>query len=350
MRFLIVKLSAIGDVIQSLDVIEYIHAKFKDAKIDWVCEPSSFDLLKSHPLLNEVFVYNIKELKGFFQKSKRAQFFSFLKKYQENSYDAVFDLQGNTKSAFFTFLAKSKHKVGFGYKSVAEIPNILATNNRFEVDKNKNIRLQYLELAKRYFKDIASFEIKRELFKISPQEKEQVFEILENCPNSKIKVLVCPFSKWPSKQLEPGTLIEFLRLINNKLGAYYFFPYGNDNEKNEAQKMQSHFDGFLLPKMTLAVLEHLMSKVDLIIAVDSSLLHLSQMVDTPSFAIFGPSNAKIYEPLKKNHFSIQGPCEFGYKFEKRCKNLRSCKSIGCIKKLDPKLIFQKFLVFWNQVK
>ena len=48
-HFLIVKLSSLGDIIQTLPCISYLKAKFPDAKIDWAVETAYQSLLKAHP-------------------------------------------------------------------------------------------------------------------------------------------------------------------------------------------------------------------------------------------------------------------------------------------------------------
>src|SRR5260221_27031 len=63
------------------------------------------------------------------------------------SYDIVLDLQGNTKSGVVTACAKSSLKVGFGYLSVPEWPNVLATHQRYNPPSGRNIREDYLFIA-----------------------------------------------------------------------------------------------------------------------------------------------------------------------------------------------------------
>ena len=59
MNFLIVKTSAIGDVIQSFPVLEYLKEKFPLCNIDWVVAPASLDLVASHPLVRRPILFDI---------------------------------------------------------------------------------------------------------------------------------------------------------------------------------------------------------------------------------------------------------------------------------------------------
>ena len=107
---LIVKLSAMGDVIHALPVSYAIKETFPDAKVTWVVEPPSLDLLKMNPCVDKILLFKKKDfrtLKGFMK-----EFFPFKHELQEQTYDAVLDLQGLFKSAAIAFFAKSNIKLG----------------------------------------------------------------------------------------------------------------------------------------------------------------------------------------------------------------------------------------------
>ena len=53
---LVVKLSAIGDVIHALPVSYAIKETYPDAKITWVVEPPAYDLLKDNPYIDKIIV------------------------------------------------------------------------------------------------------------------------------------------------------------------------------------------------------------------------------------------------------------------------------------------------------
>ncbi|OGQ01347.1 MAG: hypothetical protein A2Z51_02915 [Deltaproteobacteria bacterium RBG_19FT_COMBO_52_11] len=53
---MIVKLSAIGDVVQTLPMVEALRDRYPQAQIDWLVEEEPSDLLIGHPALNRVIV------------------------------------------------------------------------------------------------------------------------------------------------------------------------------------------------------------------------------------------------------------------------------------------------------
>ena len=56
MRILIVKLSAIGDVVHSLPVLSALKRLYPDSRIHWLVEETAAGLLQDHPLLDRVLV------------------------------------------------------------------------------------------------------------------------------------------------------------------------------------------------------------------------------------------------------------------------------------------------------
>jgi heptosyltransferase I len=297
---------------------------------------------------------NIKAWKrNAFKKSSWIELFRFIKNLRTKKYDIVFDLQGNIKSGFVTFLSKSKIKVGFGFISVREWPNILSTNYHFNVDKSINIRLQYLSLIRQYFSDNDPFALKNHLLKISDSDKEALKNILlnENL-KPKINIMVCFGSKWPNKQLSFNTLLEFLELIEKKIDASFLFVWGSDLEKEMAKQLNAKFliNSKIIPKLEFPLWQNLMSLVDLVIAFDSAALHLAGSIETKTFSIFGPTNPNVFKPLGNNHFSIIGNCPYKMQFIKQCPNLRSCKTGACIKDLKSDDIFNSFIQWWDTKK
>ncbi len=114
MKILLVKLSSLGDVVHTLPVLQDIHAALPDAQIDWVVEKSFAPLLSffvdDHTLnrsINRVITCEIRRWrKSPFSSATGSEWRSFKAALQAQSYDAVIDLQGLSKSAVVSWLAR----------------------------------------------------------------------------------------------------------------------------------------------------------------------------------------------------------------------------------------------------
>ncbi len=108
MRILIVKLSSLGDIVHALPVVADIHAAHLEAVIDWVAEPAFAPLLRRVRGVAEVIELPLRRWTraGWFEAAKRGELRSFSRRLRRERYDAVIDLQGLTKSALVTRLAR----------------------------------------------------------------------------------------------------------------------------------------------------------------------------------------------------------------------------------------------------
>lgn len=350
MKILIVKTSSLGDILHAFPLLSYLKQVAPGCQIDWVVEKPFAGLVEANPLVNRTLKVQTKLWrKSLWKKETRSEVFSFLKELRSVSYDLLFDLQGNIKSGLITALARSPIKVGFDRKSVPEWPNLLFTNKRYHPPEGQNIRLDYLSLAQSHFKDFNRYDQPLAL-KTTVAEKESAEQLLAHSNlKSQMKVVVCPGSAWTNKQLSKQTLIEFLQLMQLESGCSFLFVWGNQEEQKMATELNSHFPfhSLIAPKVSLPTLHFIMSKMDLVIAMDSLPLHLAGTTQTPTFSVFGSSSAKKYNPVGEQNYAFQGTCPYGRTFVKRCPILRTCKTGSCIKDLSGELLFTQFKKWWS---
>jgi heptosyltransferase-1 len=156
--------------------------------------------------------------------------------------------------------------------------------------------------------------------------------------------MVCFGSKWQNKKLPPATWIDLLKRIEAEFPSSFLFVFGDEKERETAEKMQIHFphNSFCIGGMSLALWQALMSEMDGVLTVDSAALHLCATTATPSFSVFGPSLARIYKPSNAHHHAYQGSCPYDEKFAMRCPQLRTCKTGACMSQLEAADLFGAF--------
>lgn len=118
MKICIVKLSALGDIIHSMVVLQFIKEKFPEITVDWIVEEAFQDILKNNPHIDNVLTVNLKSI-----KKKKSNIFSQIKlafQYRKNDYDLVIDAQGLIKSAIVSKLIAKKDLAGFSKDSIRE--------------------------------------------------------------------------------------------------------------------------------------------------------------------------------------------------------------------------------------
>jgi heptosyltransferase-1 len=352
MKILIVKASSLGDILQTLHAISYLRSRKDVTSISWAIDQSYKDFITSLEMIDQAYMFDFKKLKKIYLLKNLFSFLKFIKKLRKTKYDVVFDLQGNIKSAIITFFVKSKIKVGFSKKCAREKFNTLATNIHIDVDKSKNIREQYLSVVKKYFSDNSSVKIESYIkLKLNDLEKNKVEKILnDNRLNSKQKIMVCPGSRWDNKMLSTDTFKYFLKLIDKNENVSFLFVWGNQREKEISLILNQEFinNSILVDKINIPTWHYLMTKMDLVIAKDSSSLHLSSIANVKTYGIFGPTLADILKPIGANHIVYQGKCPYNLKFMQFCPKLRTCITGSCIKDIKAEDLYNNLIHFFKK--
>lgn len=122
MEVLVVKLSAIGDVVHSLPAISLLKQRVPQAKITWVVEPLSEDLLQGNPLVENVVVFEKKKFKSLSVDAIKA----FASELNKTKYDYAIDLQGLFKSA--AICRGSGARKIFGFADAREMAPLMYTD------------------------------------------------------------------------------------------------------------------------------------------------------------------------------------------------------------------------------
>lgn len=320
MKILIIKTSAIGDILQAFFVLEPIKKQFPNAEIDWVVEAPFRDIVDAHPLINETIAIETK-------KWRKCKSFSSLKntlkKLKNTRYDYVIDLQGNIKSGLVAFFSKGL-KGGYGWKTAPEKINTLFTKKHINPKPGQNQRQDYLDIVK----GTLGF------------EGELQPETLPLIPIK--KVMVCPGSAWPNKQLTDETLIAFLQQLA-PLGYTFYLVWGSQKEKETCEKAKRALPSAeIIDRRPIPELAAVMKTMDLVMAMDSMALHLAADLKVATFSFFGPSLGSRYKPLNNLAVVYQGPCPYGRTFERRCPLMRTCETGACLRHAEPNILVDAF--------
>ena len=117
-KILIVKLSAIGDVVHALPALNALRTRFPRAWITWLVEEAAAPLILGHPALDRVLISRRKQwLKGLKTPAWRENLTAmgnFVRRLRDTPYDMVIDLQASLKGAALILLARGRAKIGYG--------------------------------------------------------------------------------------------------------------------------------------------------------------------------------------------------------------------------------------------
>lgn len=298
MKILIVRVSAIGDVIHTLPAIFLIKKYCPQAQISWVVQKKAADLLLNQSFLENVFVLEDK----FLQIKNLTATLKTIKELRKTKWDAIIDFQGIHKtSALLMFLRGNK----FGF-SAAHARSKISTwfTHVQETPKFKNIIQKNLSLASTASQKLFDAqdcptidELKKSfIFDFATQSKDLVDQWL-TANNINNFVLLCPNTTWETKHWPDENWVEFARLFKAENPEIDLLLAGRDfgsAAKNIAQKLtEQNIQVKIAPKLNLNATAYLISKARLVLAPDTGLLHMADFLGVKAVGIFGPTNKDL---------------------------------------------------------
>jgi len=126
-NILIIKPSALGDIVQALPALSALRKSFPDAEISWLVRPEFAPLLKNHPYLTRTIHFDRKFLgKALLYPSAFLALLSLFRRLRHSNFDAVFDFQGLFRTAFFARVSGCKKR--FGLTDTKELSRFFYTH------------------------------------------------------------------------------------------------------------------------------------------------------------------------------------------------------------------------------
>ncbi|MGK7344758.1 MAG: lipopolysaccharide heptosyltransferase I [Candidatus Nitrospinota bacterium M3_3B_026] len=114
-RFLIVKISAMGDIVNAFPVARAIKRGIPGAVVDWIVSDAYTELVRLCPDVDDLIPFRRRDWGKWWRPTFAGEALAFIQKTREKRYDAVIDLQGLLRSGVVTWLTRAPVKAGFGY-------------------------------------------------------------------------------------------------------------------------------------------------------------------------------------------------------------------------------------------
>ncbi len=327
---LIIKLSAIGDVVQSLPLLSVLRENFPSARIDWLVEEEASEIIKGHPAVNRVFISHRKSwqkkiLKGTEYSSVIQELFQFIKDIRSYKYDLVMDLQGLFKSGILTGLSRGKRKVGL---AGAREGGWLFLNERpVVVDYQRHAIDLYLKFAEYLGCHFTSWNGN---IPVSQNNKESIDQVLgKNGNKKKPLVIINPMAKWKTKLWEAERFALLADRLQNDLSCEVIFTgSGHDRATIEGiSSMMKKEPHNLAGRTSLKDLAYLFTRSTVLVTTDTGPMHIAAAVGCPVVALFGPTAPWRTGPYGRGHRVVRAEMDCSPCFKKKCDHMTCMKEI-----------------------
>lgn len=289
-KLLVIKLRAMGDVLLSTIVTKNLRLAFPDARIDYLTEPPSLDILRRNPFVNNTHLYDRATMSGM----------GLIRMVRRESYDLVIDLFGNPRTGLLTRLSGAKYRVGYrfrwrtyAYNIIAEPRGALVHNTQFNLDAIEAIGVA-IQDRNIYFRFLADDEVYVDKFFPGAQ-----------CAG-KILVAFSTGGGWYTKRWGIDRFAELADRLIEYHNAFVMLTWG-PGQLSDVERLQSLMrnEVFIPPATTLPQLGALLKRSAIVISNDAGPMHIAAAVGTPIVGIFGPTNPKLQGPYKTPHTIVR---------------------------------------------
>jgi ADP-heptose:LPS heptosyltransferase len=283
---LIVLMGSIGDVTRGFSVLDPIKKFAPDVRITWLVEPKCEGLVRLHPLIDRVIVFNRK-------RGMRA-ISSLRNELQSDQYDVVLDMQRHFKSGFFSWLANGKRSIGFHPQNTKEF--------------NHWFHKEYINYFPESVSKITNYQDFVASIGIEPARGNYVFGLegfkggrYPELPVARKYIGIVLGSSWPSKDIPKDTYLGLIRRLLVDFSDSLLVLFGDKTHVTLAQEICNTIkDDSIFSsagQTDLGGLCTLLSMCDCVVGPDSGPGHICSAVGTSYVACFGPTNPARVAPV-----------------------------------------------------
>ncbi|MFA5554694.1 MAG: glycosyltransferase family 9 protein [Phycisphaerae bacterium] len=288
-NILIIKPSALGDIVQALPVLSALHKNFPDARICWLVRKDFAALIENHPYISEIILFDRKFLgKAWKNPEALKSLWSLIKKLRSYKFDMVLDLQGLFRTAVLGWLSGCKIRIGMS--EAREFGHIFYSTKVKQEQSCIHLADYYLKIAAAAGVNIGNVEF---VFPQNSDATRKAKELLfgEGISGKNYAVII-PSSAhsdkcWP---------IENFAAIADKISERYGFSIaavGTAGESALAEQIKSKSKTEvtnLAGKTDIPVLVEVLRGAKLVISNDTGPGHIAAALNIPIVIIFGRSN------------------------------------------------------------
>ncbi len=328
-KVLVVKVSALGDVVHSLPVIDFLHRVSPGVEIDWVVEEANRDILEAHPLLRKVLVVRTRAWRKHpFTSATRAEVSALRREMAEREYDIAFDLQGNLKSGLITWFSGAQRRYGFDREGVRESLNTLFTTNQVPLRRNDyHISSRALRVVSVPFgREYQGMSLATDIY-TAPEDDAAASALMATLADGLV-FLFHHGTTWKTKLwYEQGWIDLGKRLGERFRDSTILLSWGNEEERGTAERIASGIAGNarLLPRLSLKEFTAILKRVDLVVGGDTGPVHMAAAVGTPTVSFYRVTDPKRNAPRGENHLFVQPSLPCRACLRKECDDDRRCR-------------------------
>ena len=296
-RILIVRLSAIGDIVFASPLVAALRRAHPQAHIAWLVQPECAPLLRHHPDLDEVIPWPHRDWQDLWQRRRWGALTSaaraFRRELTGRRFSLALDLQGLLKSGVLTWLSRARERVGLGSREGSQW---LMTRTLPRGGDPDRIGSEYRYLAESLGLPTDPFEM---AVHYGTAEAIRAADLIAAHGLEAGYAVICPFTTRPQKHWFAPRWAELAQRLSTELGLPTAMLGGPADRaaaaeirtlsQTEAQTRAENQAGLvdLVGETSLLEAAALIHRAALVVAVDTGLGHMGIAFARPTLLLFG---------------------------------------------------------------
>ncbi|KAA6184653.1 glycosyltransferase family 9 protein [Thiohalocapsa marina] len=286
-RILLVRLSAIGDIVFASPLAAAFRRAWPEAHIAWLVQPDCAPLLRHHPDLDEIIEWPYARLRAHWRAGRRRVLWgearALIAGLRAREFDLAVDLQGLLKSALPARLSGAPVRIGLGSR---EGSRLLMTRVVAPPPDEPRIGSEYLHLARTLGLPLDGFEMAIHYDAASARAAES---LLADRGLGNGAVVICPFTTRPQKHWIGERWVALARRLKAETGSPVLMLGGPGDQDAAAAMATAAGDALvdLTGQTSLLTAAALIDRCRALIGVDTGLSHMGIAFRRPTLLLFG---------------------------------------------------------------
>jgi lipopolysaccharide heptosyltransferase I len=346
-KILLIKLSAVGDVVHTIPVLNRLRRRYPDAQIDWLVTPPIAELLRHHPAITDVIEFAREEWSSPWRLTPFANYARLAASLRATGYDLVVDMHGQLRTALLAFATGAPVRVGFDRPrpevwaaSDREFPE-LARQHAWQGAREgswlaytHHIKVPTLDLhaVDRYLNVGPILGLEEGApdfsFPIPAAANTRIDQLLRGHAIADAQLLtLAPGTVWETKHWGSGKFAEVARHFMQK--GFAVTLIGSRRERAVCEKVAGLAPGAVnfAGETSLSELAALIRRSTICVTNDSGPMHLAVALGRPVVSVFGPTDPVWIGPYRRENAVLKAalPCSPCYLRQlSRCPHDHAC--------------------------
>lgn len=319
-KFLIIKMSSIGDVMHALPALHTLRMNHPGARIAWVIEERFRDLLYNNPDVDEVIVTRTRHWRKHWTLKSLEEILGVIRKIRGGRFDTVFDFHGLLKSGLIALLSGAPRRIGLHKNNCKEKINVLFTNRKGPYI-GKGVHVADICRSLVLMEGDGPPQETPPPLAVPSGEQGRVESFFQARPELTARPIIGinPGAGFESKRWSLSRFARLADRIADELGFSILLTWGpGEEEKVKSIADQMKQRSWLAPPTSLLESIALYRRLALMVSCDSGPLHLAAAVETPTVSIFGPTDPARNGAYGPNHAAVFKVLTCSFCWKKKC--------------------------------